>query len=343
MQFAVICIAGAEGIVRDALTADLRNVRIISCAVGFIVLETGSRPERISSLPYINNAFVILASQPLVGQASDISKVVTLFSRTELPRHIKTVSGISIKYSRHNRFERLDPRLRQRLEAHLTDTFRVKSTATGTSATEFWLYQRSDNMVYLLQRLAVQSTPDTARKPKPHRGELTPELAAVLCRVAQIKQGMSLCDPFAGYGGIVKSMLQCLPSMIHSFDKDAECLEALRQLKRSASKVGAELTVTSGDVFDEKRLPTVDRIVTDPPWGIYDNAVDTRDFYTQMLKLFKDMLAPDGRAVLLLARDIKLDTIARGKYNVSRRADILVNGKKATIWEVKVEHALDFT
>jgi hypothetical protein len=79
----------------------------------------------------------------------------------------------------------------------------------------------------------------------------------------------------------------------------------------------------------------VDVIVTDPPWGEYDDlGMPYAEFARTMVKSFSRVLKPTGRFVILTSR--KTATImerefTKGGFSVNSAHEILVNGHPATV------------
>ena len=79
---------------------------------------------------------------------------------------------------------------------------------------------------------------------------------------------------------------------------------------------------------------SIDRIITDPPWGIYDGERygDIQEFYNEFMREFVRVLRPGGTLTLLSAAKVEAMRAARAAgLRPEGRLDILVNGKKAAL------------
>jgi predicted RNA methylase len=84
---------------------------------------------------------------------------------------------------------------------------------------------------------------------------------------------------------------------------------------------------------------SIDKIVTDPPWGIYDAGLDIAELYAVMFGQFERVLTDDGVIVLLTAQKELVHKLLRGGgdfcLSVAQAYDILVSGKKAGVFVIK--------
>ena len=77
----------------------------------------------------------------------------------------------------------------------------------------------------------------------------------------------------------------------------------------------------------------VSLIITDPPWGYFEDIGDIGDFYGRFFDSVKNIICSGGRMVLLTARVEELKKITAEKsLNVLEGPHTLVNGKKAGVF-----------
>jgi len=82
---------------------------------------------------------------------------------------------------------------------------------------------------------------------------------------------------------------------------------------------------------------SIDRIVTDPPWGNYNGmpSGDLKALYQDFLRETQRVLKPGGVAVTL-SGNTGLDGLIRGsELKLLKNIPILVSGKKATIFKLQ--------
>ncbi len=81
----------------------------------------------------------------------------------------------------------------------------------------------------------------------------------------------------------------------------------------------------------------ITKIVTDPPWGLYENIENIESFYSAMIKELVRVLKPKGIIVLLTARKDEFEKILSKQKNLEllEKYEILVSGKKSGIYKAK--------
>ena len=89
----------------------------------------------------------------------------------------------------------------------------------------------------------------------------------------------------------------------------------------------------------------IDKIATDPPWGLFDQTIGDMDaFYQAVFRELLRVTKPGGIIVLLLGRTAaaeRLVAAASGQRQLVQRYDILLSGKKAMV--VKYQRAVHLT
>jgi tRNA G10 N-methylase Trm11 len=81
----------------------------------------------------------------------------------------------------------------------------------------------------------------------------------------------------------------------------------------------------------------IDKIVTDPPWGIYDNIENLDIFYSKMLIEFHRVVRDKGIIVLLVSnRDIFTNVLEKHKsfFDIDKKYTTLVSGQKAIVYKL---------
>jgi tRNA G10 N-methylase Trm11 len=169
-----------------------------------------------------------------------------------------------------------------------------------------------------------------------HAGELSPQLAWLLCLAGKPGPGETTIDPFCGYGSIPEAALKHFPiKKLYASDTDDRCVKIVR------SKPGLKTDrceIRRADVFSVSDfLPKegVDVIITDPPWGMYrETKIPLEKFYEDTLALFSRLLKGGGRAVVLTAARREIETAAEKTPDLSmtKIIPILVSGKKAAVY-----------
>jgi len=173
-----------------------------------------------------------------------------------------------------------------------------------------------------------------SRKSGP-RGSLNSDLSNLLVKASSPREDDVFLDPFGGSGSIVAARIETgYWSVAYSDIRLAELRPQLPARIQSARGV---------QILDEDalRLPSVPdgnvtSIVTDPPWGEYEDLdIPYEQFAERMMKSFDRVLMHrGGRLVLLLSRrSAKVITPLWGPSNLQlvKSLDILVNGHPASV------------
>jgi SAM-dependent methyltransferase len=222
---------------------------------------------------------------------------------------------------------------------------RLIARATGLEATspqragpagrerEYRLQERADGTALLLERLG-------AREGEPRRGELPATTCRLLAEMTEPEEGDVFLDPFCGYGGIALERSLAAPyRFVFASDIDPEKVQALKASLSGKSFERRRRTIFPKlrDALDPTAFESgfVTAIATDPPWGIYAAGPGGEES-SALLGAFLDeaarLLAPGGRLVLLLARELEIEALAGfppGAFVRRESLEVLVSGRKA--------------
>lgn len=142
-------------------------------------------------------------------------------------------------------------------------------------------------------------------------------------------------DAFAGYGSIPKQLQKNFkfkkmyisdlnPRLVNKLSRDFEKKPAIDVSLRDAKN----LVGIAND--------SIDVIITDPPWGYYEQIDDIEQFYIDMLEEFNRVMKSDAKLILLSARKDEFESaIGSQPFMIEKRIDTLVNGKKAGVYVIK--------
>ena len=93
------------------------------------------------------------------------------------------------------------------------------------------------------------------------------------------------------------------------------------------------------DTFELPQIEdaSLDAIITDPPWGLWEDISDMEGFYKKMFESFKRVLKPQGTMTILSARTAELEAAVTAQgLTIKKSLHTLVNGKKATLYVITV-------
>jgi tRNA G10 N-methylase Trm11 len=178
----------------------------------------------------------------------------------------------------------------------------------------------------------VLATKLTAGSPHVPAGVLRPEICAALARVVELGEASLVVDPFAGSGAIGVACLEAGAGRVWLNDPSETAMGGLSALARS---LRARVEVTAVEVRDLVVSPaSVSAIVTDPPWGHYDDHTPSITSLYEDLAYFAVRALVTGGALVVLtgAGPEAVHALRSRKELVSGDPiPVLVNGRKAQI------------
>jgi tRNA G10 N-methylase Trm11 len=189
---------------------------------------------------------------------------------------------------------------------------------------------RSENIGFFCQLLKKR----TFTEKNLNKGELRPELAFLLCSFAKIEKGDLVCDPFAGFGSIPIQAKQHF-AFQHFFVNDIDQDKMNRLKNRLQTDM---ISISYLDITHLKNIgvQSLDKIITDPPWGYYENISDIVMFYKNMFRSFSECLSDDGQMIILSARKQEMEQAAEeARVDILEKINTLVNGKKASVYRLQ--------
>ncbi|MBI4029247.1 MAG: hypothetical protein HY376_02680 [Candidatus Blackburnbacteria bacterium] len=328
-------IPGLGEVVTGALKERFPDVEIVLLLDGLVIYKTDSISEEIVKLRFLNNTFYVLHFFKHIEKASLPSLVKFIYQsdflkKMELPRLSSSVRTFRVITSFENELGKVDQNLLKNMEEKLTRVTGL-TLDRGKPDLEFWFLGRTEGVGFFALRLTRKTSGEKSLKP----GELRSELANLLCLLSEPKAGEVFLDPFAGWGGIVKESLQSgfKFKTVYASDIDKGKVDALKSV---CPDVNVNWSNSSNLTY--LRNFSVDKIVTDPPWGLADRleTPEIEDLYEKSFREFARILRPDGIIVLLTSRKLTMEKLLKENADLKlvSKYDVLVNGKKARVYKI---------
>lgn len=292
-------IPGLGDVVVSQLKKQLLNFKQEFLSDGLVIYSSDSDIAKIKQLRFLNNSFLKL--------------------NEDLRFPYKLGETFRVVFSKENELAKIN---RERLSRIEDKVARINSLEINRANPDFevWFLERSEGVKLIGLRLTKHPDYKTILA----KGQLRPELANLLCLIADVGSEDVVLDPFAGSGAISDECRNFLHKEIIAGDIS---LRNERIVKIDATKMSS--------VLDK----TIDKIVTDPPWGVSVGVnLDLPSFYSQMLGEFYRVLKPDGVAVVLIGDKELFEAVLEkyfNKFNLENKYDILVSGKKAAIYKLR--------
>lgn len=339
-HYLATCPAGFELEV-SRLLPDMLQGADVSRASGGAVWFSLPSPLTNDSIPaFVSNVFFVLREWNT--SANPFSELVKQSARKSgldrLPEGYRT-SAFRVRFSRENRFESVDKAVTASAEKFI-------ATVTGSlpdrlgSGGEYWFIVRSESWSAFALRL--EGADRSAGTPA--QGELSAALASlVVLRAARDREPKTVLDPCAGSGSIPERCAALL-SDARVIASDIDPSSVARMEHRFAGN--PRVSVHRDDLLTLLNIAdaSVDILVTDPPWGSweeggYRDAEKLKALYSGLLASASRVLASGGRLCVLTGakREFEEAVAANRAFAASSRhegyrMDILVNGKKAALY-----------
>jgi SAM-dependent methyltransferase len=333
-------VAGLQDVLEPELARRLPAFRVLHKEQGLLIFESEAASDVIAHLPIFNNSFAVLGQA--VASAAQLEEVVArqwtagpllAAARASLRSHERS---FRLFLSDESRLVAVSRPTAERLTRAIQQATGLRHQPGGADV-EFWSLRRREGVVYFCRRLSRRSKTERDLAP----GELRPELASLLCLLSGPSPGDVFLDPFAGSGAIAFARADQPFARLLMADVDVQKVAELnRQIKRrrlGGRPGGPQVEAIVADARHLEALPTasVDKVVTDPPWGFFDRSIgDPVAFYRTVLVELVRVLVPGGRLVLLSGqREIwpGLNAELASWLDPLGRHEILLSGKKAVI------------
>ena len=321
-------ITGFANVIKKDLPKQLPGINIKAIYDGLVVYEYNGNWSNIKKVKYLSNSFRVIKT--FYGDNISFSNMVAQVQK------LKTITSINsgtfrVRFSKENQFSSVNRNISISAEQYLCRTTRMRIDRVNPQ-TEFWYIIRREKVGFFAQLLEKRKVTEK----KLNQGELRPEFAYLMCRCTDIKDNSVVCDPFCGYGAILNQLANSYKlSRVFASDIDSR---KIFDLKKSSLSRCSNVTIQVADATALIYLhnESVDAVITDPPWGIYEKIDNITDFYTSVLKEILRILKPTGSFVCLSAKKEEFKKACMNtNFKIITQIDTLVNGKKAAVFECK--------
>jgi predicted RNA methylase len=339
------CIAGLQDVALRALDEDLGAVERLRIEEGMLIYRTSAPVARVRALPYLNNSFLVLLTiaAKYAGHVDGAMLRSVLHDR-ELEAALRATAGrgersFRVFVSSENQLVSGPPQEMAQLRSRIAAATGLRFQPSHADA-QYWLMRRRSGAAYLLKRVSQRARTEKDLAP----GELRPELAHLLVRLAGPRPDDVFLDPFAGSGAIPFARVEYPYELAYAFDADEAAVAAMKQRRKAlpaAQRARAEkLIVRQADARELDRLQDgfIRTVVTDPPWGLFQEIGNVDDFYHASLRELTRVTAADGMVVLLTAQKEVAEAAIAAQGDALRLEeshDLLVSGKKARVFRLR--------
>jgi hypothetical protein len=329
---------GLAQYMRKMLRFELTDVKVEEVFSTYAIFATGKPMQKVKKLPFANSVYLyikkfthanVISPESQLKWAVESPTFVQTLQKLDFDFNTYRIFG-----QKNGRTISLPVDFKQEFIAKLEYFERLKFDNQSCDV-EIWFIESNQadqaNSDSLEKRVGlcgikISSHPDYQQSLQ--KGELRPEIAYFLNFAADPVKGGVLLDPFAGSGAIAlaaaknfdyqkiyageKSLTDPskspeensaspspLPSSSKSSSKSPPKSNANASPRRHEDKSITWLEM-DGTKMAQMEKNSVDRIVSDPPWGIYNSKLDIADLYDAFLEKSTQILKNDGQMLLLL-------------------------------------------
>ena len=331
-EFISTFMTGFQDVVAADLFARLDGVKVINVYDGLIHYKYTGNSRDLEKIIYFNNTFYVLKttdSKNAGTKPADFNFLVNAVAQ-EKKYYLINKGSFRVRFIKENQFEKVDKKLVAKAEETVLKNSKLKLDRLSPS-TEIWYCLRSEGFGFCGQLISKREYTEKNL----NKGELRPELAYLICSFAKISPQSAILEPFCGYGSIPVQLSKRFDfARLLVSDIDSEKIELVSQ-KKALKKEAIKVSVQNALILPEVDDNSIDFIISDPPWGFYEDIGDICEFYRNMFNSFRRVLKQDGKMIILTARteELKKITIEQNIF-VEDSLHTLVNGKKASLFSL---------
>ena len=327
-EFISSFITGFQHVVEKNLPQILAGVKILHVFDGLIHYQYAGDSHNLDKIIYFNNTFFVLKT--MKGKGLNFPSLVGAVS-SEKKYYLINKGTFRVRFQNENQFVKVDKNISKKAEETVLHNSKLHLDRLSPT-TEIWYSIRREGFAFCGQLISKREFTEKNL----NKGELRPEIAYLICCYADLKQDDVVAEPFCGYGSIPVQLIKKFSfQKLFASDIDKEKISINMQKKQLTDNPQIELSVNDAFVLPQIIDRSVDVVITDPPWGYFEQIDDICEFYKKMFTSFKRILKENGRMIILSARKDEIEKAAL-EMNVQILSSLhtLVNGKKASLYKM---------
>ncbi len=328
-------ITGFQDVVKKDLVERLPSCKVISIYDGLVHYQYAGNSRDLEKIIYFNNTFFVLKTWK--GKGLNFPSMVGAVS-SEKKYYLINKGTFRVRFSQENQFAKVDKNIARRAEETVLQNSRLTLDRLSPT-TEIWYSIRREGFAFCGQLITKREFTEKNL----NKGELRPEIAYLISSFADIQKDDVILEPFCGYGSIPVQLVKKFHfSKLYVSDIDNKKISMNSQKKQL--KNNPCLDLRQADAFNLSHIEdkSINLVITDPPWGFYEDIGDVKTFYKKMFASFDRILKDEGRIVILSARKEELEeVISELGYKIETCLHTLVNGKKAGLYKIICTNTLE--
>lgn len=327
-EFVASFITGFERVVEKDLPKRLDSIKILNLFDGLVHFSYAGNSRDLEKILYFNNTFFVLKTftgknlsfPSIVGQTCSQKKYFLI-----------SKGSFRVRFQNENQFAKVDKNIARRAEDYVLSNSKLTVDRLSPS-TEVWFSIRREGFAFAGQLISKREFTEKNL----NKGELRPEIAYLISCFAEPQKDDVILEPFAGYGSIPVQLAKKFNfTKLYVSDIDEEKIFAIKEKKQFMNNPDVEICACDAFKLGHLGDASVSLVITDPPWGFYEDIGDIKDFYRRMFDSFRRVIKTGGRLVILSARKDELEAAARSQNLVIEDSlHTLVNGKKASLYKM---------
>ena len=330
-EFVSSFITGFQEVVQEDLTTRFPKIKILNLFDGLVHYRFDGDSRELEKIIYFNNTFFVLKTMKGKG-ISFPSMIGAVCSGKNY--FLVNKGSFRVRFQNENQFAKVDKNLTRRVEEYVLHNSKLQLDRLSPT-NEVWFSIRREGFAFAGELISKREFTEKNL----NKGELRPEIAYLICCFAEIQQTDTILEPFCGYGSIPVQLAKKFRfEKLYVSDIDAERADQTAARKQ-LSAPNIECCTADATVLSHIQDKSISLVITDPPWGFYEDIGDISAFYKKMFQSFDRVLKEGGRAVILSARKEELEQVAAEcGFEIKKSLHTLVNGKKAGVYLLSKIH-----
>ena len=327
-EFISTFITGFQEVVESDLTKRFPKIKILGLYDGLVHYRFDGDSRELEKIIYFNNTFFVLKT--MKGKGLNFNSLVGAVTSSK-NYFLVNKGSFRIRFIQENQFAKVDKNLTRRAEDYVLANSKLKLDRLSPT-NEIWFSIRREGFAFCGELISKREFTEKNL----NKGELRPEIAYFICSFAELNQEDTVLEPFCGYGSIPTQLIKKFAfKKLYVSDIEKEKVDFTKARKQLSAASEDLLDCRTADALSLNHIEdkSISLVITDPPWGYYEDIGDISDFYSRMFKSFSRVLTDQGRLVILSARKEELEQTAEASgFKIKNSLHTLVNGKKAGLY-----------
>lgn len=332
-EFISSFITGFQSVIEKDLPKRLPGVKLLNVFDGLVHFSYSGNSRDLDKIIYFNNTFFVLKT--MKGKGLNFPSLVGSVA-SEKKYYLINKGTFRVRFVQENQFAKVDKNIARRAEETVLSNSKLQLDRLSPT-TEIWYSIRREGFAFCGQLISKREFTEKNL----NKGELRPEIAYLICCFSGINETAAepvVAEPFCGYGSIPVQLAKKFRfSKLYVSDIDDEKIEMLKGKKQLQNNESIDLRKADAMEISHIQDKSVDAVITDPPWGFYEDIGDITEFYRKMFKSLLRILKTEGTITILTARKEELEKTAEEfGLKIKDSLHTLVNGKKAGVYKLSL-------